>query len=216
MTNRKQSCSVGDSISDSATIRTGVPQGSILGPLLFNIYINDIFILELKGELQCYADDAVLKYRAKSMNELQCLMQQDLELISKWFSANFMKINIDKTNYMIFSRGNNSQNLTLRIAGVELRQVAETDYLGLKIDKGLKWKNHIQKTRNKILPIIFALKKARGCLNTSSCWNIYNSFILPHLNYMNSIWGSVGASQLHCLNVLQNKAIKKKTKKCQC
>lgn len=82
------------------------------------------------------------------------------------------------------------------------------DYLGLRVDNSLKWKDHIQKIKSKITPIIFALKKARNCLTMKCCWNIYNSFIVPHLNYMNCIWGSASVSQLNGLTVLQNKVIK--------
>lgn len=174
-------------LSDSLLIKSGVPQGSIVSPILFNLFVNDLFNLPLEGELQCYADDAVCKYKAKDITTLQRMMQHDLDLLPRWFSANKMQINIKKSNFIIFSLKNASPRFELTINNECLDQVSEVDYLGLAIDESLNWKRHINQVKNKIIPIIFALKKTRNCLNIRSCWQLYNSFILPHLNYMNTI-----------------------------
>lgn len=136
------------------------------------------------------------------------MMQHDLDLLSRWFSANKMQINIKKSNFIIFSLKNASPRFELTINNECLDQVSEVDYLGLAIDESLNWKRHINQVKNKIIPIIFALKKTRNCLNIRSCWQLYNSFILPHLNYMNTIWGSSAITHLNVLNVLQKRAIK--------
>lgn len=208
LSNRKQQCCVNGVLSEPLLIKSGVPQGSIVGPILFNLFVNDIFNVPLKGTLQCYADDAVCKYKAKDLESLQNMMQYDLHLLPSWFSANKMQINSKKSNFIIFSLKNPNPRFELTINNENLAQVTEVDYLGLAIDENLNWKRHIRLVKNKIMPIIFALKKARHCLSIQSCWQLYNAFILPHLTYMNTIWGSAGVTHLNVLKVLQNRAIK--------
>lgn len=206
--NRQQICCVNGILSDAKVICTGVPQGSVMGPLLFNLFINDLLQLPLKGLLQCYADDAVSKYRANNLNLLQEMMQHDLELMHQWFSANKMSMNTEKTNFILFTTSFYTPSLTLSINNEPLRQVQETNYLGLIIDNRLKWNNHINKVKKKILPYIFAMKKVRKCLGVQSCWQIYSSYILSQLTYLVCIWGSAASTHLNVLKVLQNRAIK--------
>lgn len=208
LSNRKQICCVNGVLSDARNIYNGVPQGSIIGPLLFNIFINDLLKLPLRGFLQCYADDAVSKYRAQSLPQIQEMMQNDLEIMQQWFSANKMSINTKKTNFMLFTTTHSSPSITLTINNEPLKQVQETNYLGIVIDSRLKWNSHINKVRKKILPYVFAIKRVRKCLGMQSCWQIYNSYILPHLTYLLCIWGSAASTQLNVLRVLQNKAVK--------
>lgn len=208
ISNRQQVCCVNDTLSNPMLICTGVPQGSILGPMLFNIFINDLLQLPLKGILQCYADDAASKYRASSLSELKEMMQHDLNLLHEWFNCNRMSINVNKSNFMLFTLSNEVPEITLSIDDKPLQQVYETNYLGLVLDSKLKWQSHIQKIKSKIIPFIFSIKKVRKCIGLQSAWLLYYSYILPHLTYLICLWGSAASNHLNILKVLQNRVIK--------
>ena len=207
--NRKHFVQVGTERSQASDLQYGVIQGSVLGPLFFNIYINDIFTLNLKGKLQLYADDAVLLYTSINPAELQTCMQHDLCLINEWFCANFLAINTKKTHFMIFGQNaNDLPNIDIKLNHESINRTYTTKYLGLTIDSKLDWKPHIESVRSKIVPIIYALKRVRNFIDEKTAWAIYNAYILPHLTYLSAIWAAAARSFLNPLIRLQNKCIK--------
>ena len=100
LTNRKQRTSVGDALSVAAPIIVGVPQGSILGPLLFLIYVNDLPSCQLASEIILYADDTVTYYSSTNLSDLESKLNSDLATISNWFSRNLLTLNISKCNFV--------------------------------------------------------------------------------------------------------------------
>ena len=155
-----------------------------------------------------YADDSVIKYACKTLSELQAQMQHDLNLISDWLVANKVGLNIDKSNYIIFSLTNEVYRIDLSLKNKKLEQVLFVKYLGLILSYNLKWTKHILMIKNKISPIIFALARIRSHVSEKTAWNIYYAYIYPHLNFMLPLWGKGTDSDLYIIKTMQNKCVK--------
>ena len=160
LTNRKQYVVIDKDKSDCAQITCGVPQGSILGPLLFLVYINDLNYASKILQTIMFADDTNLFLTGKSLDDLEMKMNDELKIISKWFKANLLSLNIDKTSYMIF--GNKKyQNLSLLIENSPILRQFETKFFGVILSANLKWSKHIDVVLNKISKSIGIVSKVR-------------------------------------------------------
>jgi hypothetical protein len=210
LSNRVQIVKINDIVSSPQPITCGVPQGSIIGPLLFLTYINDISELRLNGEVSLFADDTSIFYFGSTVDEIQKKAQEDLNTLHSWFQRNLLTINVSKTSYIIFKARNKKINhdISLSINDIQIKQSTEEKYLGLILDNELTWKPHIEKIKSK-------LSSLRGCLfNTVQClprqvrYTIYNSLAKSHLNYLIEIWGSATKTALKQLQITQNKLIK--------
>jgi len=116
-------------LSDPAVVTCGVPQGSVLGPLLFLLYVNDLKKLPLKGTQQLFADDATLFYAADTVAHLKRHMNEDLELLRLWFASNKLTVNSAKTHYMLFKKPSWPQTvLNVNIGNVSLQAVTSLKY----------------------------------------------------------------------------------------
>lgn len=208
LTNRCQVVKINNSVGQPRYIKYGVPQGSILGPLLFIIFINDIFALPLKGYLQLYADDATLYYEAGNEAILVSNMEHDIKLINQWCKQNCLALNVDKTLVMTFSLRGQSPIIRVVCDNTYLKQVEQTKFLGLIIDSNIKWTSHIINVENKLKTMTFALKKLRPLVTEDTAWKVYFAFVHPHIMYMNCIWGSTSNVHLLKLSRLQNGIIK--------
>ena len=147
LSNRRQFTIVNQAASSDGYVKFGVPQGSVLGPLLFIIYINDIAkIPNQKFFPRLFADDTNIFVYAKNVSDLKSQSQQTLNSISSWFLANRLTINIAKTCYMVFSPHKNisiPNDFTLTINSLLINKVDHTKFLGVIIDDKLSWKEHI-------------------------------------------------------------------------
>ena len=198
LSNRMQYVDIDSIASQHKPINTGVPQGSILGPLLFIIYMNDINHVSSNFEAILYADDTSLSGVLKSFGNRQCNeinknINRDLLSFCKWLKANKLSLNILKTKYMIFRYSqrplNSLPHLNISIDGHTLDRVSKFDFLGLTINETLTWKDHIQKIGAKISKVICILAKTRKFLNSSILSKIYNSLILSRIHYCITCWG---------------------------
>lgn len=167
-----------------------MPQGSILGPLLFNVFINDIFELPLKGKLQLYADDAAIVYASNSTEQLFQDMQHDLNLIHRWFYDNSLTMNATKTKFIIFSSTNRfcDLNYDLWLGEEKLERVASTTYLGLILQQNLKWNLHIDQTHRKMVKFLGILRQSSHMLPMKEKKNLFYAHVHSQICYLNIIW----------------------------
>lgn len=209
LTNRYQFVYTNNKSSSFKKITCGVPQGSVLAPSLFLIYINSICSLNLKGIIRLFADDTTIFYHAKNLTEINNNMVNDLNIIQDWLKFNKLSLNTSKSNFMFISKQKiNANKDPILLNGSQINYSACIKFLGLHIDECLTWKIHINKTKEKIIPYVGILSKLRYYLPLKHLKSIYFSFIYSHLEYLASIWTTACNCHINQLRVLQNKAIK--------
>ena len=194
---------------------TGVPQGSILGPLLFIIYINDIANITKRFKFTIYADDTTLIEplctftlpTARNLSKLSEEINAELENIVEWLALNKLSLNAKKTKFMLFHYKQKSIKdiiPKLKINNVLIERVKEFNFLGITIDENMSWKLHAQKVAAKIACTIGTIKRLKHFLPSNIMKTLYNSLILPHITYGIILWGK----GLKRINKLQKWAIR--------
>ena len=189
-----------NSESNCRTITCGVPQGSILGPLLFLLYINDMAYISQLLTFILFADDTNILYSNSNIWELERIVNTDLLKLSDWFKANGLSLNIQKTNFMLFGSKHipltDSRDFQIKIDSTNITRVATTKFLGIIIDEKLKWQHHISYVALKLSKSIGILNRLKTKLPKSCLLTVYYSLIYPHLTYCNIIWGGASKSLL--------------------
>lgn len=210
LTNRKQFVFINGKTSNQVLIKYGVPQGSVLGPLLFLLFINDMGKLPLIGKLRLFADDAALFFKVKCPLEGLQYMQHDLDILLQYFNANLLSLNLSKTKYMIFRSIYKSIPILpcLTIANSNIERIESFRYLGMILDSNLNWQSHIDMVCLKISPIIGFIRKASYFIPTKILRNIYFAFIHTIITYGLIVYGNSSKSRLKKVQVLQNRSIK--------
>jgi len=208
---RQQYVSVNGASSDLLTIQCGVPQGSILGPLLFLIYINDIINTSSLLSFILFADDTNIFYSHDQLDSLVHTLNQELPKVSTWFKCNKLSLNIEKTNFMHFKHTNARiidfpYNIIIDDIPLERKQC--TKFLGVFIDDQLNWNHHIGHITTCISRNIGILYKTRSYLPKSTLLMLYNSLLLPYMTYCNLIWASGGKTKINSIYLLQKKALR--------
>ena len=146
--NRTQKCTVNGVLSKSCTLTCGIPQGTILGPLLFLLYINDLPNCLSDSQPRMFADDTHLTYADNDICSIEASLNQDLSNINRWLIANKLPLKMTKTEFMLIGSRQKFKNnlavlLALEINGTQLNRVSFTKSLGVLIDENLTWSNHI-------------------------------------------------------------------------
>ena len=208
LTNRNQYVIADDHSSGMRLITCGVPQGSVLGPVLFLLYINDICNVSNLLKFVLFADDTNIFCSSTSLHDLQDTINRELDKLFVWFSVNRLSLNLGKTNYMLFRSRPPDNELALKINNVVLPRVAATTFLGIIIDDKLSWKPHIQSVKSKLSSVLSIMYKASKLINTTGMYTLYCSLFHPYLSYCNEIWGNTYTSNVKCLFTLQKKAIR--------
>jgi hypothetical protein len=191
-------------------IELGVPQGSVIGPLLFILYINDIGGAIIHSQVNLFADDTLLSVSGENVDECIMKMQEDLNELSKWLKFNKLKLNVAKTKYMIITsrRRNPSNSTTLSIDSEQIEEVKNLKYLGVQIDNKLDFKEHLNLVVKKIAKKTNFLGRISRKLTSVTKVMIYKSIILPHLDYCSSIIFMANKQDINKLQLLQNRGLR--------
>ena len=191
LTNRTQRVFVDGKLSEYNHNYHGVPQGSVLGPLLFLLYINDIPHSSQIMTFHLYADDTSIFFSHENLSNLESIVNAELAKISDWLIANKLTLNTTKSNFMIIKPRQKklSKNIEISINNENLRDSACVKYLGVLIDKNLTWTNHIKHVTTKVAKGIGISSKIRHYAPKNILINIYNAFIYPHIIYGITNWG---------------------------
>ena len=203
--NRKQFITFGNNKkSDLLPINCGVPQGSILGPLLFLLYVNDLQKASDILKPLMFADDTNLFYSHKNIRELFKTMNKELINIQQWFNANKLSLNATKTKYSFFHSLAFQDRIPLQLPKLEINNVRIKReqimrFLGVLLDENMTWKNHISSIESKVSKNLGVLYKARRLLNKKCLKQIYFSCIHSYLNYGNISWASTNKTKLKTL-----------------
>ena len=208
--NRKQFCTFNTQSSKMETITCGVPQGSILGPLLFLIYINDLGTISEKLTSILFADDSNLFAEGSNLKNLQDVVNSEIPTLVNWLQSNRLSLNIKKTHVMVFGRLSEEakKQVAVNINGQILDVVVNTKFLGLMLDDSSNWKAHVKYITQKLAKSIGILSQARKVFDRKTLIQLYYSFIYPYINYCNLSWGNAQDSTLWPIYRLQKVAIR--------
>ena len=208
---RSQRVGVESEYSSFQELTDGVPQGSILGPLLFNIYINDLFLALPDPKLfVCnYADDNTMYTSGKCPSTVMECLQSGLESISTWYRENGLLLNPDKCKLIVF-KGNKKFDFdfNLKLGNFILKEVSEVKLLGIFIDNKLSYTKHIDSLCRKVSPKIKALRRIFPYISREQCKLISSSFVSSELAYCPLVWSFASKTSLNRIQTLQNRAEK--------
>lgn len=211
LTNRKQYTEVNNIRSEFRTIKTGVPQGSILGPLLFLLFINDLPNISNLVEFLLFADDTNIIASHDNFQDLIHLINIELSNIAEWFKLNKLVVNISKTNCIYFhpKRKKTPNNiLDIKMDNINITQTSSTKFLGIIVDQHLSWKENTDNLAKKISKNLNIIKHIKKFLNPQALHKLYYTLIHPHLIYCNIVWGNNYKIITEKIQILQNKSIR--------
>ena len=204
--NRLQCCSVNGHTSSFKKINCGVPQGSILGPLLFIIYVNDLPLCIENGHVTMYADDTSSSNGISTVEDITRNFIPDIKNVMDWLKANNLSLNVTKTEFILTGTTQNilkiGDLLVIRVQGHTVKHFYMAKYLGIVTDDKLTWKDHIDHVSLKIKRNLGIMKRVRNDIPKESFIVLYRTIVEPYLRYCNNIWRKCGATFLanyrHC------------------
>ena len=198
--------------SESCQIKCGVPQGSILAPLLFLLYINDLCNVSRVVDFIPFADDTNIFFSHKDFNSLSETLNSEMCKLTQWCRANKLSINFKKNRILWFlghTKGGKHLIYPFRLTTIyNIDCVKEAVFLGVILDEHLSWKHHILSVSRKISKSIGTIYKSSFCLPKTPLRCLYYSLVYPYLIYCVSVWGSTYQSNLSRVFILQKKIIR--------
>ena len=209
LSERTQCVKINDVRSTFLPMQMGVPQGSILGPLLFILYINDFpQVCGQQITTFLYADDTSIFIEGKSEEELQTSLNVFMPKVAKWFTTNQLSLNTDKTFYQIYTSKKTAVEVSLQLDGAAIKRAQTVKYLGVFIDEDLKWKTHIAKLYTVLSRNVGIISRVRYFLNSKHLLLLYNSLVLSHLNYCCFMYSSTYSTNINEIEKLQKRAVR--------
>ena len=209
LTDRTQQVVIQGHTSEPLPVSSGVPQGSILGPLLFILYMNSISTLCLfnSSKLVLFADDILLYKITNSPHDMQCL-QSDINKICDWTAKTGLKLNVNKTKFMIISRKRFPPSAHLTINNTPLEQVLNYKYLGVVISSKLQWNDHIHYISSKARKRLGFMYRNLQNASIAAKLHLYKSSVLPILDYCCCVWAPHHTNLIEELESVQHLAFK--------
>lgn len=204
---RKQFVQIGECRSPDSDIFCGVPQGSVLGPLLFNCLVYDMSCLKTNSTLIKYADDLALVHSANNVEMLRIEIMSDIQKVTDYYTNNGLEVNFNKTVATFFSNKHNYQPIESELFRYNIGIADEFVYLGVKIDRNLSMVGFGNDKADKIILSTRAMMTVRRYLPTSTLLNFYNAYISSHLMYCSFALSRLKTDQIKRLQTLQNRAL---------
>lgn len=213
LTDRHHQTKVDNACSGKRVSRWGIPQGSVLGPLLFIIYVNDIHNVLKNSFVNLFADDTLISVSGKDFEQVTMSMNNELKMLYDWLCQNKLKLNNSKTKCMVIgSKANcrkfNNSGFSLNINGEIIDYVSEIKYLGIILDQQLNFSNHVSYMCKKIAKKIGFFSRISVGLSHWTRMLVYNTIILPHFSYGCSLLISCTKEEVQRLQIQQNKAMR--------
>ena len=209
LTNRVQQVIVNGVLSDLLSVICGVPQGSVLGPILFLLYTNDL-ANATKFLTNLFADDTCLSMSHPDLRQLEILCNLESKAIDDWFRANKLTTNSKKASNFILSSPSRTRNtnFSIKMGEIQLQRVKSVKYLGVMLDENITWSDHISYLSKKLSRCAGIFSKLRYYLNKEVLIKVYHSLFNSHLQYATLCWGSASITNLNRLQILQNRALR--------
>ena len=208
LTNRSQFVDINGKYSKKANITCGIPQGSIIGPILFILYINDLHKVSNRLKFILFADDTTILCEGDNVQTAAKMFNKEILKVNKWFQANRLSLNLTKTHYMVFNGGKKSGNTEIIINNNNIDRVDSTKFLGVLIDQKLTWNEHIKLVESKIAKSIAIMYRVKHIIEPNTLLTLYCSLVLPYLDYCSEVWGNNYNSRLNNLCIMQKRCIR--------
>lgn len=211
LNNRQMVVKANGNVSRLFDLKIGVPQGSILGPILYLIYVNDLAKLPLQGNIRLFADDTSIFYTKHTIHQNMNALEKDIKLIDEYYRINKLTVNLTKTEIIHFHSSKRSPPTTNAIIykGTCINIVSSVKHLGLIFDSQLQWKAHIDKLATKLASVVGIFAKIGTFLPTKVMKLLYYALFHSRIEYASTSWAAASKTQLNQIQVLQNKAIKR-------
>ena len=205
---RKQRTKFKSYLSCEETVESGIPQGSIIGPLLFICFTNDLAEEFTDCKMVSYADDTQLIVDAENMHQLKEKIEKVIKTAQKWYEANSMKNNIGKTEILILNSGKGKKHLKIKVIDegepVTIETMDSIKILGVVLDKNLNWKKQVNAVKRKSMNTIRNLNRVNNLLPVKYRTQLYKSLAEPHFSYADVAWGGCGVTNAKNLQLAQN------------
>lgn len=214
LTGRQQCVSINNKLSDTLTVNYGVPQGSVLGPILFILYVNDLFKLPISGDIISFADDTAIFYKDKTWNALKNKVEKDFKTVIDFFNMKLLTINVKKTHFLPFTcypkylPDYETLQITCEDQTILISSAKSVKYLGVTIDSHLKWDLQINALVSKLRYFITKFKFLKQILEVPFLKCMYYALVQSHLTYGVIAWGGVNNIYLKKLEIIQKWIIK--------
>ena len=211
LSERKQKCHINGHFSSECDLKCGVPQGSILGPLFFLIYINDLSNCLNKTQARLFADDTNVTATGINIVDVESAVNADLENLRMWLLANKLSLNVTKTEFMIIGshqklKQTGNYQPVVKIGGKQIKQVNKSKTLGVVVDQHLNWSSNTENICKKISTGLGAIRRVKEYVDKKTLLSIYHAIIQPYFNYCCEVWNVFGETQCARLQKLHNRA----------
>ena len=216
LSNRNQYVNIENCKSQIRSISHGVPQGSVLGPLFFLLFINDLHNCCPDGKVRLFADDTTIFFHCNNINDLNLRGKNIMLQLTTWFNANKLTLNSDKSSFTIFkSKRKLIRNLpdSIEFNGQHIKRTSHNKFLGVILDENLSWNNHINELCSKLKRLFHIFYNIRNFLSKDNIRTIYYALVYSRIKYGISVYGQACDSKIKRIQTLQNQLLKVLSKK---